>query len=111
MVQRLQFSWRKRIHPFDILLFIAYEFDFRAYWWESGTPFSLIQLLKKGNYYLPELENLVVDSTILSSFDIENLQLEPLLYQAGYLTIDKILEFEEIKEYSSGYRTKKYKSV
>jgi len=77
-------------NPFDILQFIANNFDFRPYWWESGTPFSLIELLRRGNYYLPELENLVVDSTSLGSFDIENLQIEALLFQAGYLTIKQV---------------------
>jgi hypothetical protein len=65
---------------------------FRNYWWESGNPFSLIELLKKGNYYIPSLENLKTDETLLNSFDIEKLQLESLLFQAGYLTIDKVIQ-------------------
>ena len=88
-------------NPFDILLFIRNQFSFKPYWWESGTPFSLIELLKTRHYYLPDLEHLRIDETILSSFDIEDLQIEPLLFQAGYLTIDKVLEYEytEVKEY------------
>ena len=33
---------------------------------------------------------------MLNTFDIENLQLESLLFQAGYLTIDKVIEDELI---------------
>jgi len=82
-------------NPFDILKFIKNKFTFNNYWWESGNPFSLIKLLKEGNYFIPELENLMIDNTLLNSFDIENLRLESLLFQAGYLTIDGVEEDEE----------------
>jgi hypothetical protein len=79
-------------NPFDILKFIKNDFMFKNYWWESGNAFSLIELLKKGDYFLPSLQNLTTDETLLNSFDLENLQLESLLFQAGYLTIDKVSE-------------------
>ena len=66
---------------------------FENYWWESGSPYSLIELLKTRDYYLPSLQNLKTDKTLLNSFDIENIQLESLLFQAGYLTIDSVEEF------------------
>ncbi len=81
-------------NPFDILKFIDNHFVFYPYWWESGTPFSLIEMLRNGNYFLPELENLTVSSIILGSFDIEDLQIETLLFQAGYLTIDRMITDE-----------------
>ena len=79
-------------NPFDILLFIDNDFRFKSYWWESGNAFALVKLLKKGNYYLPSLQNLKTDETLLNSFDIENLKIESLLFQAGYLTIDSVEE-------------------
>jgi hypothetical protein len=79
-------------NPFDILKFINNECIFENYWWESGSPYSLIELLKTRDYYLPSLQNLKTDKTLLNSFDIENIQLESLLFQAGYLTIDKVIE-------------------
>jgi hypothetical protein len=66
---------------------------FRNYWWESGSPYSLIELIKTKDYYLPSLQNLKTDETLLNSFDIENIQLESLLFQAGYLTIESIMEY------------------
>ena len=70
-------------NPFDILKFIKNDYMFKNYWWESGNAFSLIALLKKGNYFLPDLQNVKTDETLLNSFDLENLQLESLLFQAG----------------------------
>jgi hypothetical protein len=80
-------------NPFDILKFIKNGFMFENYWWESGSPYSLIELLKTRDYYLPNLQNLKTDKTLLNSFDIEKIQLESLLFQAGYLTIDSVMEY------------------
>jgi len=84
-------------NPFDILLFIKKKFKFKNYWWESGNPFSLIEILKQKEYYLPKLENLQTNETLLNSFDIENIQLESLLFQAGYLTIDRVEIDDELE--------------
>ncbi len=81
--------------------FIDNDLILKNYWWKSGNPFGIIELLKNGNYYIPELENLIIDDTLLDSFDIERLRLESLLFQAGYLTIDKVImsEYIEMLEY------------
>lgn len=79
-------------NPFDILQFIQNDFLYKNYWFETGTPTFLMKLIKATNYFLPNLSNLTVDEKLLSSFDIENLDLEVILYQAGYLTIDKMIE-------------------
>ncbi len=81
-------------NPFDILLFLRNGL-FRNYWFESGTPTFLLKLIKENHYFLPKLSNLVVGEEIISSFDIENINLEVILYQAGYLTIDKIMINED----------------
>jgi len=88
-------------NPFDILQFIDNNFLFRNYWWESGNPSFLITLLKQKPYNIPELENIVVGDEILNSFEIENLRLEVLLFQSGYLTIEKFINDPEfgINEY------------
>ena len=78
-------------NPFDLLLFIKNEFLFDNYWFVTGTPTFLIKLIEKNNYFLPKLSNLVVDKKLIDSFDIENIDIEVILYQAGYLTIDKMI--------------------
>ena len=77
-------------NPFDILQFIANEFEYKNYWFETGTPTFLMKLIAKNNYFLPSLSNLKVDEKLLNSFDIDNLDLEVILYQSGYLTIDTV---------------------
>ncbi len=86
-------------NPFDILKFIKYDFVYDNYWFETGTPTFLIKLIKQNNYFLPNLSNIVVNKKLLNSFDIENLDLEVILYQAGYLTIQSMSTniFEEIE--------------
>ncbi|MBL0708165.1 MAG: ATP-binding protein [Sulfurimonas sp.] len=78
-------------NPFDILFFIKNHKVFDNYWFETGTPSFLIKLIEKNNYFLPKLSNLTVGKKLLNSFDIENLDFEVVLYQAGYLTIDKVI--------------------
>ncbi len=79
-------------NPFDILQFISHEHLYKNYWFETGTPTFLMKLIEKNHYFLPSLANLKVDEKLLNSFDIENLDLEVILYQAGYLTIDTVQE-------------------
>ncbi len=86
------FLGEKVYNPFDILLFIKNRFLFQNYWFSTGTPTFLIKLIKQNNYFLPQFANLWVSSSLIDSFDIENIQLEPILFQAGYLTIKDVRE-------------------
>lgn len=79
-------------NPFDILLFIDKSFTFNNYWFATGTPTFLIKLIKQNNYYLPLLADLRVSSALIDSFDIENIKLEPILFQSGYLSIKEVKE-------------------
>ncbi len=81
----------KVYNPFDILLFISKKFDFRNYWWSTGNPSFLIELLKKREYFIPTIENFEVTDALLDSFDVENIDLIALLWQTGYLTIKEKL--------------------
>lgn len=82
----------KVYNPFDILQFIKNDYVFDSYWFETGTPTFLIKVIKQNRYFLPRLSNIVVDKRIISSFDVEFLDLEVILYQSGYLTIDSVRE-------------------
>lgn len=86
------FLQSKMYNPFDVLQFLGNEKAYKNYWFESGTPTFLIKLIEKNRYFLPNLSSLVVGEQLLESFDIENLDLEVILYQSGYLTIDRVEE-------------------
>ena len=73
-------------NPFSLLLCLKQQ-RFAHHWFESGTPTFLIQLLHKNNYDVPLLEQLIANEIDFSTYDIERLQIVPLLFQSGYLTI------------------------
>ncbi len=81
---------QKVYNPFDILLFFSKGYQYRSYWFETATPTFLIRLIEKNHYFIPELEELLVADTTLSSFDVEEIPIETLLFQTGYLTIKEI---------------------
>ena len=76
-------------NPYDILLFIEKGRIFRNYWFETGSPSFLVKLFQSNRYFLPNLENLEVTEEILESFDVERINPITLLFQSGYLTIER----------------------
>jgi hypothetical protein len=76
-------------NPFDLLLLFDTRV-FRPYWFETGTPTFLVDLLTQRQVFTPDLERLVALETLLSSFDVDFIPTEALMFQAGYLTIDTV---------------------
>ena len=74
-------------NPYDILLFLSEDKVFRNYWFETGNPTFLMELFKKNQYFLPDLEKIQVTEDVLDSFDVETIIPVTLLFQSGYLTI------------------------
>ncbi|SKA70577.1 Predicted AAA-ATPase, partial [Thiothrix eikelboomii] len=73
-------------NPFDILhLFRSRQFG--NYWFETGTPSFLVNLLFKRQVTSLSLDQTFTSNQVLSSFDIEDIATEALLFQTGYLTI------------------------
>ena len=93
-------------NPFDILLFIKNHCVFKNYWFETGTPTFLIDLIKKSNYFIPRLNKLRVNESLLNSFDIQNLNLETILFQSGYLTIKRLIPSGTGIRYELGFPNK-----
>ena len=73
-------------NPFDLLLLFRSR-EFRPYWFETGTPTFLIKLLSSRQQFTPDLSRIVAPEALLSTFDVDNIPVEALLFQAGYLTI------------------------
>jgi len=74
-------------NPFDLLLLFQKR-TFRPYWFETGTPTFLIDLLTERQTWLPSLGRLETDADMLLTFEVGNIPTEALMFQAGYLTID-----------------------
>jgi len=73
-------------NPFSTLLLFKTQ-RFANYWFETGTPTFLIEMIHQNNYDVESLHNLRVSEMAFSTYDIKQLELIPLLVQTGYLTI------------------------
>jgi hypothetical protein len=83
------FSGEPVYNPYDILLFFQEGGKFKNYWFETGTPTFLMDMIRAKQYFLPDLENLEVSEQLLNTFDVGNIPIESLMFQTGYLTIKK----------------------
>ncbi len=78
-------------NPFSLMAALKQK-DFRNYWFETGAPTFLVNLLAENGWYLPDIENMQATEALFSVYEIERLQLEALLFQTGYVTIKEIEE-------------------
>ncbi len=86
------YSWDGKnflYNPFSILNLFSKK-RFSNYWFSTGTPTFLINLIKKQNRTITSLEREEVDDAIFETYDIENLGILSMLFQTGYLTIKEI---------------------
>lgn len=87
-------------NPFSLLsTFRASKFG--SYWFETGTPTFLVQLLQRENFYLPDLTQQQVSADMLNCIDTMDRNPIPVIYQSGYLTIKDY--DEEFKVYTLGF--------
>ena len=85
------YNWdgEERVYnPFDILLLFD-SGKFRAWWFETGTPTFLVDTLVRRGVNSFALDGMIADDKLLSSFDVEKIAPEALLFQTGYLTIEE----------------------
>ena len=73
-------------NPFSVLN-TFYKNEFGSYWFETGTPSYLVELLKRHNYNLEQMASEEVDSDVLNSIDSTSVNPIPVIFQSGYLTI------------------------
>ncbi len=63
----------KVYNPFSIL-HVLNSLALKNYWFESGTPTFLINLLKQEQYDLPSLEKFGTASSVFTTYEIDNLK-------------------------------------
>ena len=74
--------------------------EFRQYWYETGTPTFLVNMLKEHPIDISSVE---VTEEELGTYEPSNPSLVPLLYQTGYLTIKKFDQVGETRLYTLGF--------
>ena len=88
------YSWdakTKMLNPWALLYFF-FEKQFENFWYITGSPKFLIDLILKSPERYLYLKNLVLDKKDLDAFNIEMMPIESILFQTGYLTIVDIIE-------------------
>lgn len=75
-------------NPWSVLSYLNTG-KFKNYWFQTGTPTFLIDLIKKENFSVADSAQFKVSGSGFTTFDIENLDIKSLLFQTGYLTIKK----------------------
>ncbi len=73
-------------NPFGLLLLFDKR-KFGNYWFHSGTPTFLVETLARRDLPTPDLDGMIGSESLLSTFDVDNISVEALLFQTGYLTI------------------------
>jgi len=86
-------------NPFSVLKTLMFR-EFGDYWFSSGTPTFLIKLIQKQRFEIPEFRGgIAATEQALTDYRVSQMNLIPLLYQSGYLTI---------KGYDAGIYTLKF---
>ncbi len=74
-------------NPFDVLLLFE-DRKFKPYWFRTGSPRFLFDTLKAKSVNPRDLEGRLTDGeSLVSTFEIDVIDVEALLFQTGYLTI------------------------
>ena len=73
-------------NPFSLLNTFE-SLKFKEYWFETGTPSFLVQVMKETDYDVMRLSDEEIDAQTLMDVDTAYHNPVPLLYQSGYLTI------------------------
>ncbi len=76
------------------------ELKFQNFWFETGTPSFLLELLKKNPI---DLGNMEASETSFSTYEPAELRPLPLLVQTGYLTIKNVRMLGRSRQYTLGY--------
>ena len=83
-------------NPFSLLTAFKRK-KLGQFWFETGTPKYLVELLQSNNYLLNNLEGTTSDESSLSAFNPDSGEGPiPVMYQSGYLTIKQYDDYDII---------------
>ncbi|MDR2032286.1 MAG: AAA family ATPase, partial [Azoarcus sp.] len=82
------YNWRGEAvyNPFDLLLLFDCH-EFHPFWFETGTPTFLIDMLTERQVYLPALLRMESSAELISAFEVGAISTEAMMFQSGYLTL------------------------
>ncbi|NMA19284.1 MAG: ATP-binding protein [Lentisphaerae bacterium] len=74
-------------NPVSLALFFVNGGEFNNYWFDTGTPSFLIELIKKNNFSFENILAHPVSKMAFKAFEVTQIDPLSLLLQTGYLTI------------------------
>ena len=74
----------KVYNPWSLLSYFR-NWDFRNFWFATGTPTFLVKLMRERGYF--KFEQVEVAPSAFDSYQLDQLETTALLFQTGYLTI------------------------
>lgn len=87
-------------NPFSVLNALD-SVEFGSYWFSTGTPTFLVELLKTTDYDLRNLEGLELPVNLFADYKADADNPIPVIYQSGYLTIKGYNK--EFQSYTLGF--------
>jgi hypothetical protein len=100
------YSWdgQTRVYnPYSILKLFS-DFRFGCHWYATGTPTVLIKAIRERKVKIQELDHIKEKRPKLENMEVTRLELIPLLFQTGYLTIiEKINNNLAMEQYILDY--------
>ena len=88
-------------NPFSTLKFFKTQ-EFAAYWFRTGTPTFLIDIIQRRNSMDTVLEPVVAGSNIFNGYDPFDIGEVSLLFQTGYLTVKQVELINGRPQYTLG---------
>jgi hypothetical protein len=88
-------------NPFSTMNFFE-DLKFSNYWFSTGTPSFLIDLIQRRNRADVTLRPMVVDEKVFSGYDPAHIGEVSLLFQTGYLTIKQMELIDGRAQYTLG---------
>jgi Holliday junction resolvase-like predicted endonuclease len=105
------YSWDGKIsvyNPFSTLMLFDKK-RFANYWFRTGTPTFLLNLIREHNKPQNFLGELTVSDSSFESYDPDNLNETPLLFQTGYLTVKNVKSSIDGVEYTLNFPDREVK--
>jgi hypothetical protein len=97
------FTYRSEgmFNPFSVLNALKFS-NFHDYWFQTGTPTYLVELLKESDYDLRKLvDGIELQSSAFTEYRADKMNPVPMIYQSGYLTIK---DYDpEVRLYTLGF--------
>ena len=94
--------------PHSVLNLFKYK-KFRNFWYESCIPYHVYEILKSRDLSAIELTDLWVDNNYLERFELEDVVIDSLLFQSGFLTIKDKEPIDDSPSYLLSYPNEEVK--